>query len=210
MRDLEKMTVTLSQKKRAAIIDAAIREFHDSGYDTATMDAVARRAEVSKRTVYNHFESKEALFLEISDQLCSAVVNVSDLPYSSRQGIEEQLLEIALRSLELMSCEDFLVMARVTLPERMRQSPLTNGAFDRIRNGETGLARWLAKAAADGRLEISDPTMAGRLFTAMLLEFAFWPQLLTGEPTPSAAAREKLAAEVVGVFLNGVLPPAST
>ena len=51
--------------KARAILDAAGALFLDEGYPAVSMDAVARRAGVSKATLYAHFESKEALFAAI-------------------------------------------------------------------------------------------------------------------------------------------------
>ena len=59
----------LTDRKRAAIINAAIIEFRQSGYEATSMDRLAASAGVSKRTVYNHFPSKEALFAQIIQQL---------------------------------------------------------------------------------------------------------------------------------------------
>lgn len=55
----------LTDRKRAAIVDAAIEAFLASGYDATSMDRIAAHAGVSKRTVYNHFPSKDALFVAI-------------------------------------------------------------------------------------------------------------------------------------------------
>ena len=52
----------LTDRKRAEILKAAVKLFRSRGFDTTSMDAVAKEAKVSKRTVYNHFPSKEALF----------------------------------------------------------------------------------------------------------------------------------------------------
>lgn len=52
----------VSLKKRQAMIDAAVAEFGEMGFGNAGMDAIASRAKVSKRTLYNRFSSKEALF----------------------------------------------------------------------------------------------------------------------------------------------------
>ena len=49
-----------TSKKRLAILDGAIRVFIENGYETSSMDRIAEAAGVSKRTVYNHFPSKEA------------------------------------------------------------------------------------------------------------------------------------------------------
>lgn len=53
------------QIRRNDIIDAAEEVFFSKGYETATMDDVAKKAEFSKRTVYVYFNSKEQLYFEI-------------------------------------------------------------------------------------------------------------------------------------------------
>ena len=52
-----------SRLKRRQIIDAAGDLFLGMGYGTTSVDAIAAKAGVSKRTVYAHFDSKEALFI---------------------------------------------------------------------------------------------------------------------------------------------------
>src|SRR5260370_18177637 len=54
-----------SARKRRAILDAALKVFLRSGYLGANMDEIAALSEVSKQTIYKHFSSKEALFVEI-------------------------------------------------------------------------------------------------------------------------------------------------
>lgn len=51
--------------KRQDIIDAAERVFFTNGYKNSSMDAVAKEAEFSKRTVYVYFSSKEQIYYEI-------------------------------------------------------------------------------------------------------------------------------------------------
>ena len=51
-----------TSKKRNTILDAAIECFIELGYERTSMDYIAERACASKRTVYNHFASKELLF----------------------------------------------------------------------------------------------------------------------------------------------------
>ena len=61
----------LTDRKRSAILVAAADQFRVHGYETASMDAIAALAQVSKRTVYNHFSSKEDLIaatVEYCDQ----------------------------------------------------------------------------------------------------------------------------------------------
>ncbi|WP_235440463.1 TetR/AcrR family transcriptional regulator [Paenibacillus sp. DMB20] len=53
------------ERRRNDIIDAAEKVFFSKGYDSATMDDVAKEAEFSKRTVYVYFNSKEQIYFEI-------------------------------------------------------------------------------------------------------------------------------------------------
>ncbi|MFD1046538.1 TetR/AcrR family transcriptional regulator, partial [Kibdelosporangium lantanae] len=48
--------------KHAAILEAALRVFSESGFGYANIDAIAAAAGVAKPTVYNHFGDKETLF----------------------------------------------------------------------------------------------------------------------------------------------------
>ncbi|MEU9042924.1 MULTISPECIES: TetR/AcrR family transcriptional regulator [unclassified Kitasatospora] len=54
-----------AQRRRRAIIDAALAEFLKEGYSAASMDAITARSGVSKATIYKHFGNKERLFLAV-------------------------------------------------------------------------------------------------------------------------------------------------
>ncbi|MEV0604427.1 TetR/AcrR family transcriptional regulator [Streptomyces sp. NPDC050315] len=59
--------------KRAAIDCAARTVFGREGYSRASVDAIAAEAGVSKRTIYNHHQDKEHLFLAVVQQSSQAV-----------------------------------------------------------------------------------------------------------------------------------------
>jgi TetR/AcrR family transcriptional regulator len=52
----------------AAILDAAGRLFQEKGLQRTTIDEIASRADVSVGSVYGHFKSKEALYLELTER----------------------------------------------------------------------------------------------------------------------------------------------
>ncbi len=58
---------------RARLITATVDVLADVGVDLLTMQAVAERADVALRTVYNHFPSKEALVVEAYDRVAGTV-----------------------------------------------------------------------------------------------------------------------------------------
>ncbi len=56
-------------KTRADLLDAGIRLFEANGFDETTTSDIAERADVSQRTLFRHFETKEALLYGDMDEL---------------------------------------------------------------------------------------------------------------------------------------------
>ncbi|MCD8490631.1 MAG: TetR/AcrR family transcriptional regulator, partial [Geovibrio sp.] len=51
--------------KRLAALEAAAELFLGKGYGSVSMDEIAAKAEISKRTLYNYFPAKDLLFGEV-------------------------------------------------------------------------------------------------------------------------------------------------
>ncbi len=54
-----------SPEAHEKVLHAALSLFGERGIEGASMDAIARAAQVSKATIYNHWPDKEALLLEV-------------------------------------------------------------------------------------------------------------------------------------------------
>ncbi len=194
--------LTRSDRKRASIVEAAISEFHARGFPATSMDAIAETAGVSKRTIYNHFKSKEELFCAISTEACRRVLEQSHEPYRPDAPLEEQLADIARRKVELLSAPDFLRLVRVTLAERVRRPHVAEEAFNEIEKGEFGATDWIRAANADGRLAVDDPVRASKQFVALIKEFALWPQLFGTRPPLAGDELERVVRDTVAMFLG--------
>lgn len=55
-------------RRRQEILDAARTLFKAKSYDDVTMDDIAEEADLSRATLYNHFDSKENIYLQIGIQ----------------------------------------------------------------------------------------------------------------------------------------------
>jgi TetR/AcrR family transcriptional repressor of mexJK operon len=62
-----------SAQKRAAILTAARELFLADGFDRISVDAIAARAEVSKRTVYDYFGDKRTVLLAVVSEAWAAL-----------------------------------------------------------------------------------------------------------------------------------------
>jgi AcrR family transcriptional regulator len=60
----------LMARKRAVIVDAALKAFLDAGYAEASVNQIAATAGVSIKTLYRHFESKADLFSAVMEAAC--------------------------------------------------------------------------------------------------------------------------------------------
>jgi AcrR family transcriptional regulator len=60
---------TRSETTRAALLEAAREEFSAFGFRRTSMESVARRAEVSRATLYLHWKGKQELFRALVEQL---------------------------------------------------------------------------------------------------------------------------------------------
>lgn len=194
-------TPTRSDLKRASIVEAAISEFHARGFLATSMDSIAERAGVSKRTIYNHFASKDELFASISTEACRRILDLGFAPYDPARPLADQLHEIAEQKLDLMGSPDFQRLVRVTVAERVRRPQVATEAFSEIEKGEFGATKWFREAAADGRLSVEDPVRASKQFVAQLKEFAFWPQLFGACAPLDEEARQTVIQEAVRMIL---------
>lgn len=61
------------EKRIGDIVTAAVEEFLEKGYDGASMDAIARRAGISKGGLYHHFDSKEQILFVANEALSEPV-----------------------------------------------------------------------------------------------------------------------------------------
>jgi len=192
----------LTDRKRAAILEAAVAEFRQSGYETTSMDRIAASAGVSKRTVYNHFPSKEALFAQILEQLWQSSVDGLDLAYRADRPLRPQLLELLQQKLRLLHDPNFVDLARVALAAGIHSPERAREMVARMGDREEGLTTWIRAAAADGRLHTDDVPFASSLLQGLVKGSAFWPQIAMGQPPLTAKQRKLFAETVADMFLG--------
>ena len=183
---------TLSEKKREDILDAARRAFLAHGVQGTSMDKLAEMAEVSKRTVYNHFANKEDLVLHLLSELWSRTMIDVDVSYSSDRPLKDQLLQLVEAEIELVSGTEFLGLSRAAAGYYMYQPEKLQDAMAEFPSDPTALHRWLAAAMDDGRLRRADVDLAFDQLHSLVKGACYWPQLLGFKS--AITAREKRAS----------------
>jgi len=166
------------------------------------MDKIAAAAEVSKRTVYNHFPSKEELFAETIVQLFARSAAAHELPYRSDMGLRDQLTELVRLKLRTLEDRDFLDLARVAISEAIHAPERALPVFARLNEREEGVTRWIRAAQADGRLKAGDPAFAATMLQGQIKAFAFWPQVAMGAAPLTLEQQAPVVEAAVAMFLS--------
>ncbi|MGH9398541.1 MAG: TetR/AcrR family transcriptional regulator [Terriglobia bacterium] len=195
-----------SEKKRRAILEAAMSVFLKSGYLGASMDEIASIARVSKQTVYKQFSSKEALFVGIVTSMTGTAGdavhnNVPEL--AENDELSEYLQMYAFRQLTVVLTPPILQLRRLVIGEVSRFPELARVLYERgPQRAMVIFATILEQLAARGLLKIDDPKTAASHFNWLVMSEPLNRAMLLGdEAIPKPAALRRHVAESVRVFL---------
>lgn len=192
----------LTDRKRLAILEAAADQFRAHGFEASSMDKIAAAAGVSKRTVYNHFPSKEELFAETLVQLFHSSAAILDLPYRPDVALREQLSALLRLKVATLADQQFLDLSRVAIAEGMHAPERARAIVARLGEREEGVTVWIRAAQADGKLKAGDPAFMATLLQGQVKAVAFWPQLTMGAPPLAPPAQAQLVEAAVSMFLG--------
>ena len=203
-------TGTRAERTRRTITTAAEDLFLGRGFLGTSMDDVAATAVVSKQTVYAHFQSKEALFLEVVRGMTGAAGDefeekVAD-PGEEPPPLDQFLRDFAFRQLTIVMTPRLMQIRRLVIAETERFPELGKALYEK---GPGRSIRRLAGAFAryPERIRASDLRKAA----------AFFNWLVMGEPTndammlgdgaiPKPKALRAHADEAVRIFLAAYCP----
>lgn len=199
---MKKKTRGLSLEKRQAILESAIELFYKQGYESASMDMISTKANVSKATVYRHFSNKEALFAQIVEKLKKAFENTPLYAYDVNKPLEEQLESIAKNELRFLSNKEHIILLQIITIALFQQNPLSKKAksenYDKM---VLSIQGWLEDAKKDKKLSFENSAYVADEFLGYIKTFAFYPQL-HGAKILSLKMQEKVAKGSVEMILK--------
>lgn len=114
-------SVEKTAQTRRAIVSAALAEFLEKGFANATMEAVARRAQVAKGTPYRYFPTKEALFEGVVRQeIAAALADVRAANRAPGEKVGAFLRRTLLPAMRDVERKGRGAIARLVLTEGVR------------------------------------------------------------------------------------------
>ena len=194
-----------SSRKRRAILDAATEVFLRDGYLGTSMDEIAARSSASKQTVYKHFSSKEALFVEIVSSMTDRTGDAvhDEMPELSGDDVAAYLESYAYRQLSMVLTPRVMQLRRLVIGEVSRFPELARVLYERgPQRAMRELAATFEALASRGLLRADDMMTAAMHFNWLVMAQALNQTMLLGDDAiPKPAELRKHAKDGVRVFL---------
>ena len=154
--------------KRQAILDAAAAMMAERGL-AASMSEIARRAGVSKQTVYNQFGCKADLVGALSERRTQEMVAPLSTPEATANP-QDALAGFARTLLAMVVAPQSVAFMRVAIQGAAEMPEVARALYEAgPRNSRARLAEFLAAEHAAGRLDVPDPRHAAEMFGGMVL-----------------------------------------
>lgn len=186
------------------ILAVATDLFLTQGYGATSIEALAQRAGISKRTFYHRFPDKAALFGAVVHRLIGNLKPPANVPLFEGGSVEDILRRIAPMMLEAATHPNILALQRLIVSEALRFPELAAAL------AAEGASSWaITQIAAvlnrdrDGR---SPPLVSAEFAAAQFMQMVIAaPQRRAlGLGTPmTAAEHEDWAQRSVDLFLAG-------
>jgi AcrR family transcriptional regulator len=185
------------ERTRAALIEAAADLFTRKGYDETTVAEIAAAAEVSPRTFFSYFRTKEeVLFVDNAERLRIAQEAIRQrLPGERPVDVLVRTVQQILTSGTFAS-ELFTRLAPLRVRLILGNPALQGYALRLLLSGQTEMARGLHQTFADELDEVTAAAMVGAFVGALV---AVVMQLFSELPDPEHAVlvdQEQLLAEL--------------
>ena len=180
MLETKKVTRDKS-KKRKMITDGAIKAFMEHGYKSTSMDIIAKYAGVSKKTIYNHFMSKENVILTIISDYLDGKSVLKEIKYDSSTPIEDQLKMFANAELYLVNTPEKLGLARLLTLTFIEDRELAVRIVMNFEPNRLKFINWLKEAVSDNKLVIDDYEHAASIFYSLIEGGITYPVLFQPE-----------------------------
>lgn len=199
-----------SPAKHGAIMDAARRVFTREGFERASVDVIAAEAGVSKRTVYNHFQDKESLFVAVVratlDSVSDGFRAAIDETVGDSEDLEHEFVELARRWVRLFLREDAGALRRLVHAEGTHHPQIVEAWVHAgpLRSNDQ-LARVLARLSERGKLAIPDPDRAAEQL-ALLITTPVHNRSWMGTVPLSDAEVDDVVIPNVRMFLRAYAP----
>ncbi|MEZ4626868.1 MAG: TetR/AcrR family transcriptional regulator C-terminal domain-containing protein [Eubacteriales bacterium] len=153
-----------------------------------------------KRTVYNHFGSKEGLFQAVVNDFLAQRQALKTIVYDPARPLEEQLLAFAKAEIFLIDSPRRIGLSRVLTTVFLQDANYAMATVAKYPPLYDMFLLWLQGAIQDHKIMTADPVMAARIFYALVQGAITYPAMFSNGA--NLATAKPLLDEIVSIFLT--------
>jgi len=189
-------------RKYEQVLEGARAIFVRDGFEGASVDDVAREAQVSKATLYSYFPDKRLLFAEVARDKCRRATERALMLINMADPPDRVLPEAARQLIDFLLSDIGRAIFRIAVAEAERFPDIARQFYDcghaAVRDALVG---YLRGAAARGEVKIDDFDLAADQFAELCKAQIVLPVALGIMSDVAPADRERIGAAAVETFL---------
>jgi len=189
-------------ERRASIIAVAKVLFADSGYHGVSVDEIAKRLGVSPAVLYQHFDSKEQLYIAVLDEIAGQRESYIEAALSGPDDFGSVLLRMAhVYSDSIERDPDYLKMEMHSVLEGAKSTQLLFES--RWKSFSDYIEVSMVELASEGIVNQTNPYSASLMFQGLMRELLYAKCIYFSEKYKDIPLKT-LVNQQVHLFLNAV------
>jgi TetR/AcrR family transcriptional regulator len=203
----------LPEERPQQIIDAALAIFGERGLAAARLEDIAKRAGLSKGTIYLYFPNKEELFREVIRHTIVAQIERAEreLAAAAQQSAGDTLAQFVRGYWGFLRSPTFAALFRLIHAELSNFPDLARfygrEVIERVLRLVTGI---IERGVRSGEFRRVDPAVTARMLGPMLLMHAMWCSHRDLFKATANKTDEQVVEEVLDFYLHAIRPAPSS
>lgn len=205
--DIEPASQRQDSAKRRQIVAGAREVFLGQGFDAASMGEIARKAGVSKGTLYVYFDSKEQLFETVTREECKVQAEQVFQLDPADPDVAAVLHRLGCGFVKFLCRPNGMSALRTVISISERMPEIGRQFYEQgPAKGVAALRRYLEHQVAAGVLRIDDCEVAAAQFLDSCQSSVFKPLLFNFASAPTDDRVAHIVAIAVRTFLAAYRP----
>ena len=198
----------LPEERPAQIIKAALAEFGERGLAAARLDDIAKRAGLSKGTIYLYFPNKEELFREMVRFTVINQIEEGEREFSEISGSATEALTRFMRNYwTYIRSTQFAPLFRLIHAEIHHYPDLARFyAEEVVTRGHRLIASIISHGIETGEFRRVDPSVAARMLTAQFVIHGLWCTHRECFASVAKKSDEQVLDELMQFYLYAIRP----
>ncbi|PRC92442.1 TetR/AcrR family transcriptional regulator [Solimicrobium silvestre] len=188
------------------LLSAALEIFVERGYAATRLEEVARKAGVSKGTLYLYFENKEELFKAVvRDTIVPNIAQAEQLISEFQGSTKELFIELITHWCEQISAPNLAGICKLMFAEASNFPELAEFYYAEVINrNELMIIQLLERGMQSGEFRQLDLSVMPKIVTAPIVMLMLWSNTFSC-CEPHAIVRDDYVRSYIEVILAGLL-----